>query len=142
MPRPHSLARHLRPLLAALALLLTAAPAQALPPLSSNTYINERLVAAQVGDLIRRTCPSISARLITAYREMKKLEAYAKRLGYSDAQIKAFINDKDEKARVKAEARAYMHAKGVVEGDRESYCRLGREEIAAGTITGSLLASR
>lgn len=128
-----------RPLLAAAFALAVAAPAPAAPSLRDDPHISERLLAAQVGDLIRRTCPSVGARLITAYREMKKLEAYARGLGFSDAEIKAFINDKDEKARVKAEARAYMRQKGVVEGDRESYCRLGRAEIAAGSITGSLL---
>lgn len=131
-----------RSLIAAGVLAVMGSAALALPPLRENAYINERLIAAQIGDDIRKACKTISPRLIYAYSEMKKLEAYAKKLGYSDAQIKAFISNKDEKKRVRAAAWAYMSSKGVVEGNAESYCTLGRAEIAAGTITGSLLTSR
>lgn len=128
--------------LAALLVALSGTAAMALPPLRDNAYINERLIAAQVGDEIRKACKTISPRLVYAYSQMKKLEAYAKKLGYSDNEIKAFIRNKDEKKRVRTAAWAYMRSKGVVEGNSESYCKLGREEIAAGTITGSLLTSR
>lgn len=132
----------IRMLTAAALLALSGTAALALPPLRDNAYINERLIAAQIGDDIRKACKTISPRLIYAYSEMKKLESYAKKLGYSDRQIKDFISNKDEKKRVRAAAWAYMSSKGVVEGNAESYCTLGRAEIAAGTITGSLLTSR
>lgn len=127
-------------ILLALAMSLVAAgAAHALQPLRENAYVNERLVAAQVGDIIRKTCPTIGARLLYAISQADKLEAWALKQGYSRDEIRAFIRDPGEKRRVRAEAEAYMAAHGVVVGDVESYCALGRAEIERGTITGSLL---
>lgn len=116
-----------------------ASRAEALPPLSQNSYINDRLIAARVGDIIRKNCPSVSARLIYAYTQAKALERYALGLGYTEDEVETFIKDKVEKKRVFAAADAYMAANGVVEGDAESYCRLGRAEIEKQSIIGSLL---
>ena len=127
---------------AVLALVAGATSAQALPPLRDNAYINERLLAAQIGDLIQKACPTISARDVYATYQAYRLKRYANGLGYSDRDINAFVKSKDEKKRVKDAAIAYMAAKGVVEGDAESYCILGRDEIARNTITGSLLKSQ
>jgi hypothetical protein len=119
-----------------------ASPARALPPLAENGYINERLLAAQIGDLIAKTCPSIVARETYALFQALKLKSYANDLGYSDAEIKAFIRAPAEKKRVRDAALRYMKAKGVVEGDPESYCTLGRDEIARKSITGTLLKAK
>ena len=129
----------LAPVLAPVLALSLASAAWALPPLNRNAYINDRLVAAQIGDVIRKTCPSIHARILHALSEGRKLEKYARDLGYSKAQIDAFTGSKVEQQRVKDAAAAYMAANGVVPGDVESYCRLGRAEIARRSITGSLL---
>ena len=126
----------------ALALSLAATAAQALPPLRDNAHVTERLLAAQIGDVIRKTCPTIHPRIFTFLVETNRLKAYVQSLGYSDAQIDAYINDKAEQARIKAMAAAYMKANGVVEGDVESYCKLGHAEIARRSITGSLLYER
>ncbi len=115
------------------------AQAANLPPLSENTYINERLVAAKIGDIIRKACPSIEARRLYAIGQALKLKDYALRQGYSSDEIDAFVSSKTEKQRVRATAEAWLAANGAVEGDPESYCVLGREEIARGTITGTLL---
>jgi hypothetical protein len=127
---------------AAALLVAMAAPAAALPPLSENGYIHDRLLAAQIGDLIAKTCPSITARDTYALFQALKLKSYANDLGYSDAEIKAFIRSPAEKKRVKDAALRYMKAKGVVEGDAESYCTLGRDEIARKSITGTLLRAK
>ena len=47
----------------------------------------------------------------------------------------------DTGKRIKAAAKDYLKAAGAVEGDVESYCKVGRNEIAKGTLTGSLLRS-
>lgn len=122
-----------------LGILLAAVEARALTALADNGYINERLVAAQIGDLIRKTCPDIGARMFYALNEARKLKGYALKQGYSEDQIEDFINSKAEKARVRALADSYMAANGVVKGDVDSYCALGRAEIARGSIAGSLI---
>lgn len=124
---------------AALAVML-ATPAAALPPLSDNTYINDRLVGARVADLIRRGCPSISGRIFYAYSQARALKKYAQDQGYSAAQIDAFLDSADDKKRIYAIADAYLRQQGAT--DQAGLCRLGREEIAKNTVTGTLLVAR
>jgi Skp family chaperone for outer membrane proteins len=125
----------------ALVAMLAAAPAFALEPLNTEKHINEALVAGRVADVIRNTCPSISAKMLTVLQELNALEAYLRDKGYTEAEVKAFRKNKDEKARIKGLANDYLTAAGAVEGDVESYCKAGRDEIAKGTLAGSLLRS-
>ncbi len=120
---------------------LLPARAGGLPPLSQNKYINESLIAAAIGEGIRRNCPTIGARIFRALGKANALKRYALSLGYSKAQIDAFINSPEDKARIIAAAKAYLAQNGVVEGQKETYCKLGRTEIAKGTLTGQLLWS-
>ena len=84
-----------------LAVLLTAAvPAYATVPLNQNQHITDSLVAAKVGDSIRKTCPSITARMFTVLGKMNDLEAYARAQGYTEAEVKAFLKDPVEKKRI------------------------------------------
>jgi hypothetical protein len=123
------------------ALLSAAVPAYAMVPLNQNEHITESLVAAKVGDTIRKTCPSITARMFTVLGKMNDLEDYARAQGYTEAEVKAFLKDKTEKARINGLAADYLKNAGAVEGDAESYCVAGKAEIANGTLAGSLLKS-
>ncbi|MDB5666051.1 DUF5333 domain-containing protein [Cypionkella sp.] len=120
---------------------LAASPALALEPLNKEVHINASLVAGQVGDTIRKTCPSISAKMFTVLGKLNALEDYARDKGYTEAEVKAFLKDKTEKKRIKTLAKEYLTKAGAVEGDAESYCKVGRDEIAKGTLAGSLLRS-
>ena len=124
-----------------LILSLLSAPAYALEPINTEPRINEVLIAGRVGDTIRNTCPTISARLVVAYSKIKEIERYARAQGYSDADFDAFRNNETEKNRMKAQATAYLKTAGAVEGDAESYCRVGRAEIAKGSLIGEMLRS-
>lgn len=119
-----------------------ATPAAALEPLSQERYINDRLIAARIADRIRRECPTIGARMIYAYTQARALERYALDKGYSREQVDAFLDSKEDRKRIYAVAEDYMARNGVRKGDAESYCRLGRQEIANGTVTGSLLVAK
>ncbi len=121
--------------------MLVATPALALEPLNTEKHINDSLVAGRVGDVIRSTCPSISAKMFVVLQKLNDLESYARDKGYKEADVKAFLKDKTEKARIKGLAAAYLKAAGAVEGDAESYCKVGRDEIAKGTLAGTLLRS-
>ena len=121
--------------------MLAATPALALEPLNTEKHINDSLVAGRVGDVIRSTCPSIYAKMFVVLQKLNELESYARDKGYKEADVKAFLKDKTEKARIKGLAAAYLKAAGAVEGDAESYCKVGRNEIAKGTLAGTLLRS-
>lgn len=119
-----------------------ASPAAALDPLSSDKYINDRLIAARIADRIRRECPTINGRLVYAYSQARALQRYALDKGYSREEIDAFLDSKADKARIYAVAEDYLARNGVVKDDPESYCRLGRAEIERRTVTGSLLVEK
>jgi len=124
--------------------LLLAMPVAAadLPPLSQDAHVTRSLLAAAVGDEIRKNCPTISARLFRALTKAKALERYALNKGYTEDQIEAFLDSKDERARMTALRDAYLAQNGVVPADADSYCRLGLAEIERGSLTGSLLRAR
>ena len=121
------------------ALLSLSTPAFALPPLGQDDHVTGTLVSAAIGEEIRNKCSNISARLIRALGKARELERYAVNQGYSEAEVKAFLKSKPERARIISLARAYMAKNGVVEGQEATYCSLGRAEIAKGTLTGFLL---
>lgn len=123
----------------ALILSMAQALAQATVPLAEEPHINEQLMAAAVGDVIRNTCPSISARMVTVFFKVKELEKYARNAGYQEDEVKAFLKDKSEKARIKGMAIDYMAANGAIEGNVDSYCALGNAEIEKDSLIGSLL---
>lgn len=128
--------------LAAVIAAALAGPAAALPPLSQERHVNDSLVQARIADKLRRGCPDLDARIIRAFSEARKLKRYALDKGYSEKQIDAFLDDRDERRRIYGEADRYLAANGVKEGQPETFCRLGQQEIARKSIAGSLLVAR
>ncbi len=124
-----------------IAVSLVPATAQGQVPLAEEAHINDQLIAAAAGDILRKTCPSLSARMFVVFGKMQQLEAYARSKGYTEAEVKAFLKDPAQKARVKAAAGDYLSAAGAVAGDVESFCAAGRAEIAKQTVVGSILRS-
>lgn len=124
-----------------LLMLSTTASAEGKVPLPQEAHINQQLMLGAAGDVLRNTCPTISARMFVVWGKLNDLESYARAKGYTEAEVKVFLKDKAQKARVKAEAMDYLTKAGVVVGDVETYCTVGRAEIDAGTELGSLLRS-
>ncbi len=119
-----------------------AAPAQTRPPLRENPAINEPLFAGFVGDAIRKNCDAISGRVMLALARLNDLRDEALQQGYSREEIRAYVTSEDERERMEARRDAYLAANGVRRGDAESYCALGRREIAANSPIGELLRLR
>lgn len=113
--------------------------ALALPPLGSDSHVHDQLLAGFIGDEIDRSCGSITARKLLALRKLYELRDYALSKGYTRAQVKAFVDDPQEKARMKAEASKYLVSAGAKPGDPASYCAVGNAEISAKSLTGQLL---
>ena len=132
------------PRLAALLILalVLAAPAAARPPLGENMPIVRQLFAAAVGDRIRKTCPTISAKWVLVMQRAVALERHALRQGYTPDEIDAFLDDEAERAKIDARAAAYLAERGARRGEAEAHCRIGRAEIAAKSPIGELLRSR
>jgi hypothetical protein len=127
---------------AAIAVMALSSPASALEPLPQERYINDRLIAARVADRVRRECPTIDARIVYAWGQARALKRYAESKGYSRSEIDAFLDSKQDKARIYAAAEDYLTRNGAVKGDAESFCRIGRNEIASKSVAGSLLVAK
>ena len=130
-------------MIAAITLMIaTAATGDTPTPLAREAHINHSLMSAQAADKIRKTCPSISARMWVALVKANALKSYARRKGYSEPEVRAFLKDPTEKARVKALAADYLKARGVIAGDVETYCTVGRAEITKRSLVGQMLRAR
>lgn len=116
-----------------------AAPALALEPINTEKYINETLLQGFIADRIDDNCDSISARKLRGLSELNALRNYALEKGYSSQEVRAFVTSKTEKARGKAEAADWLRARGAVDGEQDQYCKIGRDEIAKGSLIGQLL---
>jgi uncharacterized protein DUF5333 len=125
------------PLLVSLA---TASVAEA--SLRQEKPINDGLIAVAVADEIRKNCGDISPRYFRAISYMSSLKRQAGELGYSAAEIKEFVGNETDKARVAAAAQEYLVGQGVSAGDSASYCAAGHGEIAAGSASGRLLRAK
>ena len=127
---------------ALLALITTASVASAKTPLAKENHINYSLMAAKVADRIRKTCPSISARMFVALGKANALKAYALDKGYTEPEVRAFLKNPMQKARIEALAANYLKQHGAVTGDVESYCTVGRAEIAKKSLIGQMLRAK
>ncbi len=121
---------------------LSAAPAFANPPLRDVAAVDDALLDLGIADIIRKECPDISARMLKAVNYVWGVKAQARDLGYSEAEIEAYVDSDAEKARMRARGKAFFKAKGVDTSDPQSYCALGRAEIQKSSRIGSLLRAK
>jgi hypothetical protein len=116
-----------------------AGAAQELPPLGQVPSIWEGLVQTALAYEIGDKCGSLDARIGQGWLYLLSLQATARDLGYSQEEVEAFVDDEAEQDRLEAEARARLATLGVVEGQEETYCAIGRAEIAKGSLAGRFL---
>ncbi len=121
-------------------LTLGALPARANEvPLKDVPYVSEGIIATGIAYEIGRVCPSLSARMLAGVFFLYELQSYAYDLGYSKAEVDGYINDKVEKSRLEAIARERLAEMGAIADQPETYCTVGRQEIAAESQIGKLL---
>ncbi|MFY0597334.1 MAG: DUF5333 domain-containing protein [Cognatishimia sp.] len=125
--------------LVATTLMSSTGVAQAKRPLEEVASITDGLLWIGIADEIRKTCPSISARMLRAYNRISGIQSEAKSLGYSKAEIDTFRKSDTNKAELRRRGEIYLQANGVTLGDTETYCTLGRAEIAKSSQIGTLL---
>lgn len=113
--------------------------AAALPPLSQVSEIDDNMLAVAMAIEISDKCPSLSARKLKGLSFLWSLKTRAAEMGYSDDEIRAYVESDEEKDRIRKVAFDYARAQGVDPTTVEGLCALGAMEIAKGSVTGSLL---
>ena len=118
---------------------LLPAKSMAKQGLPAETHITEGLIAISMADTVRNECVTISAQWIPAMLYLNSLKQHAIELGYTASEIKAFINNENEKEHLLEVARTRFEKLGAVTDVPSSYCGIGLNEIEAGSTIGKLL---
>lgn len=123
----------------AAALLFAMGPGHAQTQLRDVAHVRDGIIWVGMAYEISDKCDDLSARLFRGLGYLNSLKRHAEDLGYSDAEIEAYIDDRSEKRRLEAIARAKLADLGVVEGQQQTYCTVGQAQIDANTRVGWLL---
>lgn len=128
-------------LLAGLAAVLLALPAVAAgkPPLREVSQIDDRMLWVAIAIEISDRCDAIDPRTLRGLNYLWTLRSEARNLGYSTAEIKAYVDSEAEKTRMRARGEAYMRARGLNPENNADLCTLGQAEIAKGSQIGAFL---
>ncbi len=134
----------LRTLTAATLTLVLAMPVAALakPSLRDVAEIEDPLFAVAVAKEVADHCDSIAPRYFKGLGELRRLKSRANALGYSDAEIREYIESDDEKARMRAKGERLLAQNGVSYGEPETFCAYGRAEIEKNSAIGVLLRAK
>jgi hypothetical protein len=121
---------------------LTTGLAFAKPSLREIPEIENALFSVAVANEVRKKCDSIGGRMFKGMGVLRRLRARANELGYSDAEIRAYVESDAEKARMRAKGKRLLAASGVSYDKPETFCAYGRAEIAKSSAIGALLKAK
>ena len=110
--------------------------------LRADQAIESGLLIIAIGDIVRDYCPSFEARRVRGVAFLNGLVNRARQLGYNLDEIRFYVENEEEKARVKARARQWLLQQ---EGDferPETLCQIARNEIAKNTQIGRLIREK
>lgn len=128
--------------LIASALIAVAAPAAAKPSLRDVPEIEDPLFAVAVAKEVADYCDDIAPRYIKGLGQLRRLKARANALGYSDTEIREYVDSDTEKARMRAKGERLLAQNGVTYADPETFCAYGRAEIEKNSAIGVLLRAK
>ncbi len=141
--RANSVSRHLKSLtFGATTLGLMFGSALSAAEMKDDPEIFARLLTTAIANEIRENCGTIEARNWRATSYVLGIVSYARKQGFSMAEIEAYKNDPSEQARLRSEGYAYLDAHGVDRAKATGYCALGTTEIANQSQIGRLIKSR
>lgn len=131
-------------LMPALCAAVFALPLSALakPSLRDVPQIEDGLFAVALAKEVRDECDSIDGRVFKAIGVLTSLKREANQLGYSDDEIRAYIDSQAEKDRMRAKGEKFLAQNGVSYDNPETFCTFGRAEIAKNSAIGVLLRAR
>ena len=128
-------------LIAALSALMLAAPVMAAgkPALRDVAQIDDRMLWVALAIEISDRCDSIDPRTLRGLSYLWEIRSQARDLGYTPAEIKTYVDSKDEKARMRGRGEAYVRSHGLNPQNDADLCTLGQAEIAKGSQIGAFL---
>lgn len=112
-----------------------------LPPLREVKEIDQNMLWVAMAIEVSDKCQTIAPRTLKGVAFLWSLKGKASDLGYSDAQIKAYIESDEEEARIRKLGEAYVRDRGLDPKVAADLCTFGEQEIAANTQIGQFLRS-
>ncbi|WP_272005525.1 DUF5333 domain-containing protein [Roseovarius sp. ZX-A-9] len=128
-------------LMLGLALTIGAA-ASAKTPLRDVKEIDDALLWVALAIEISDNCGDIDPRTFKGLSVLYGLKRHAQSLGYTSAEINAYVKSPDEKARMRKRGERYVESRGLDPSDPASLCSLGHAEIERSSAIGILLKAR
>lgn len=107
--------------------------------LRDDPEIHSGLTVISVGREIQDVCDDIRPRMLRALNFAERLVDRAEELGVTRREVDAYIDDRTEQARYRAVMEDWFAVRGVDHDDEAAVCRVGRDEITAGSPIGRLL---
>lgn len=107
--------------------------------LRDDPEIHAGLTVIAVGRHIQNVCDDISPRLLRALGFAEGLVDRAEDLGVTRREVQGFIDNRADQQRYREEMHGWFAARGADAGDAAAVCRMGRDEITAGSQIGRLL---
>jgi len=124
---------------AAIVFVTLAASSSAKPALKDVPEVRDGLIAVGIAYEISEQCKDIRARWLRGVNYLERLKGRAKTMGYSQAEIDAYVDNRDEQRRLEGIARAQLADMGARANDSASYCSVGRAEMEEGSLVGYFL---
>lgn len=118
------------------------AAAVAKPSLRDVAEIENPLFAIAVAKEVAETCDVLGARTIKGLSQLYALRSTANALGYTDDEIRSYIESDFEKARMRKKGETLLRQSGVDLKDPDSFCTYGRAEIQKNSAIGVLLRAK
>lgn len=122
-----------------MALCLTATASSAAANPATVERVTEGLINAGMAIELDDNCGDVKVRLIRGLNFLQGLKNHLSDLGYSNAEIDAYIDNRAEKDRLEVIARGRLAELGVVVGQPATYCSVARAQVNQGTQIGQLL---
>lgn len=110
--------------------------------LRKDSRMHSELLGASVAYLLDENCQDLGLRKLRLLNKAFSLRKHAMSLGYSTEEVLAYVDSETEQDRFRAIAEPLLASKGVVKGQEDTYCAVGRAEIAKRSFAGSLLYER
>ncbi|WP_460274576.1 DUF5333 domain-containing protein [Celeribacter sp. ULVN23_4] len=128
-------------LIAALTLTFGAASAAELKPLREVKEIDQNMLWAALAVEVSDECPTIEVKKIKGLSFLWGLKNKASSMGYSDDEIRAYVESDKEEARIRKLGEEVIRHAGFDPKTEQGLCGFGEAEIAKGSIVGSFLRS-
>jgi len=109
------------------------------PPLRDVPQIDDRMLWVAIAIEISDRCDSIDPRTMRGLNYLWSIRSDARQLGYSATEIRAYVESKAEKDRMRARGEAYLRARGLNPDSNADLCTLGQAEIAKRSQIGAFL---